>query len=197
MPKSFHRLSRHTDGNERPRNPPLAQKPHSAHGQNKAIKVLQVVFPTDYLSTPFAPPKKKTRWIAPAPPMMSVILECYFTNDTGAAVRSAISPARSMLMYVKLPNGEAFCATAFHSEFAGNDFSVPASHGHKEDFVFLREDPEAQGRPIRLAMFDSPKDGDAMFVWEYGGVKRPNANYNGATLTRNVILDGTDWGRSS
>ena len=151
VPKSFHRLSRHTDGNERPRNPPLAQKPHSAHGQNKAIKVLQVVFPTDYLSTPFAPPKKKTRWIAPAPPMMSVILECYFTNDTGAAVRSAISPARSMLMYVKLPNGEAFCATAFHSEFAGNDFSVPASHGHKEDFVFLREDPEAQGRPIRLA----------------------------------------------
>jgi hypothetical protein len=166
-------------------------------GQQKGTKVLEVAFPTDYLSTAVEPPKKKTKWIVPAPAGMSIILECFFTNDAEEVVRSFAAPGRSLQMYVRLPKGDAFCATTFQSDFAGQDFSIPKSHGHEEDFVILRNDPDAQGRPVRVSMFDNPKDGDPMVMWEYGAVRRRQAPQHGATLTRNTILDGTDWGRSS
>ena len=70
------------------------------------------------------------------------------------------------------------------------DLHMPASHHESSDFLFSATDPENTGRPIRLVVFNSPADGEALIGWELGGYRVPTGTPVGdiATLQRNRVL---------
>jgi hypothetical protein len=105
---------------------------------------------------------------------MATVIEMFFTYESRETL-IAVSPigGRELISYARLPNNEAFAASVRHATWDGKDFGMPASHHETRDFIFSRDDPDNSGRPIRLTINDSPKDGDCMFAWEFGGYPAP------------------------
>jgi hypothetical protein len=143
-------------------------------GSQQVVRVLRIGFATDLLSTALKPPKRTITWVKPAPLGGSTVLSLMFTKDSEANLVQALEGEPSalnhtLIVYKKLPNGEAFCITSWFSPEADKTLRVPASHGHKRDLIVYPKDPEATGRPVRLTTFSSPKDGELIDVWEFGG----------------------------
>ena len=95
-----------------------------------------------------------------------------------------------------LPNGETFVVSKREATFAGENFYMLASHHGAEDIIFLNEDPENTGRPLRMGIFTATKDGDRMTAWEYGGYKGIVSDELRArglgVFTRQKVLDSSD-----
>jgi hypothetical protein len=168
-------------------------------GARSGTCVLDVTIPTDYLSTSFEETGGEPQfWIPAAPPGMSTVLEMYFTHEKEAVVRDLVEPAgQAVHVYTQLPNGEAFVVSSRNAAFKGENFRMPASHVHKKDFVVLDQDPNKTGRPLRIMIYANPKDGDRLFVWEYGGYEAVPGSIPGldgvTAFTRNKIVVATDW----
>jgi hypothetical protein len=132
--------------------------------------VCEIGFPTNYLSTKLNLPKKPIAWIAAAARDRAIVLEMVFTREREEKLRElAKQGQRSLVAYTQLSNGEAFAVTSRDAAFAGENFVMPASHYQTQDYVFSSDDPVHTGRPVRLAIFTNPRDGDRMAAWEYGG----------------------------
>ena len=157
----------------------------------KGTCVLEVGVPTDYLSMALEKPKKAVTWVEPAPPGMATVLEMFFTRKPDTMVRQVMGDR--VVFCASLPNGETFVVSMTHARFEGEDFYVPASHHAAEHFVFVRDHDAGTGRPIRMTVFTSPKDGDRMTVWEYGGYRGPVSSELLArgigTFNRSQVLD--------
>jgi hypothetical protein len=144
------------------------------NGTGKASCVLQVGIPTDLLSTRTAPLKAMT-WVAPAPIGMATVLEMIFTREAEGDLAAAMTASqRTIVCQSKLPSGETFLVLSRHATWEQPDFYMPASQHVGEDFLFTKDDPDKTGRPVRLAMFNSPKDFDSMVGWEFGGYRAPS-----------------------
>jgi hypothetical protein len=168
-------------------------------GVRRGTCVLEVTIPTDYLSTSFEDTAGEPQlWIAAAPPGMTTVLEMYFTREKEAVIRGLVEPVgQAVQVYTQLPNGEAFVVSSRSAAFKGENFRMPASHIHKNDFVVFDQDPNNTGRPVRVTLYANPKDGDRLIVWEYGAYEAVPGSIPGldgvATFTRNKIVVGTDW----
>jgi hypothetical protein len=160
-------------------------------GMGQGSCVLQIGFPTDYLSTALLRIEKPCEYVAAAPSGMITVLEFFFTNETESEIRRlAPGSQRIVVGYWVLPNGERFAITARHAIRQNRDIRMPASHHEESDFVFSSVDPNGTGRPIRLVFFNKPADGEALIGWEHGGYRVPkHTEIAGAdTLSRNQVL---------
>jgi hypothetical protein len=168
-------------------------------GAQSGTCVLEVIIPTNYLSTSFEETGGEPHfWIPPAPSGMSTLLEMYFTREKETVLRWLGEPTgRVVHVYTQLPTGEAFVVQSQKSTFGGENFWIPASHIHKNDFLMLEEDSNKTGRPLRMTMYSNPKDGDRLCAWEYGGYEALPGSVPGleglATFTRNTIAVSTEW----
>jgi len=144
-------------------------------GASKVVRTLRIGISTDHLSTNLADnPPSNTHWIGPAPSGGSTVIDLGFTNDGEATLRAALESEPSSLehklvAYKRLPNGEAFFISAWHSDKADKVFRVAAAPHDPRDLLILPVDPDNTGRPVRLTLFSNPKNGDLMNVWEMGG----------------------------
>jgi len=145
--------------------------------KNKVVRALRIGVATDHLSTKLEDvPPAKTHWIRPALRGGSTVIDLGFTNDAEATLRTALESEPSslghrLIAYKKLPNGEAFFITTWHSDKADRVFRVKAAPHDPWDILILPIDPDNTGRPVRLTLFSNPKDGDLMNVWEMGGYR--------------------------
>jgi hypothetical protein len=160
--------------------------------------VLEVGFPTNYLSTTLEQPDAQVIWIPAAPNNMATVLEMFFTHEPEDVLRSLMKPFdRSIHVCTRLPNGETFMVASRIAAFNGENFRIPTSHHHSKDFIISDNDPNNTGRPIRVTIFTNPKDGDRMTVWEYGAYKAEPHSVEGletyATFTRKQVYDTTGW----
>lgn len=160
-------------------------------GSGRASCVLQVGIPTDTLSTSFQPLPKPATWINPAPAGMGTVIEMLFSweaeNDLSAA---AAAGNRTVICYTNLPGGQTFAVTSRHATWEHEDFYMPASHHEGEDWLFTKDDPGATGRPVRITIFNNPKDGDSIIGWEFGGYRAPSAERgNLGVFRRDTVLE--------
>jgi hypothetical protein len=95
-----------------------------------------------------------------------------FTLDTEEDFHNAaLQGNRIVVLFFRLPNGEAFAVLRRDAAFGGGNFRVPASHHKNQDIVFSTTDPANTGRPLRMTLFNNPRDNDRMTAWEYGGYR--------------------------
>jgi hypothetical protein len=138
-------------------------------GSGKAMCVLELAVPTDFLSACLETPRTAVSWIAPAPAEMATVLEMFFTRDPGT-IRSLMGDER-IISHTVLSSGESFAVARHNATFPGEEFYIPDSHHQGEDYIFLKDDPLKTGRPARFTAFNDPKDGGRMTVLEYGGYR--------------------------
>lgn len=160
-----------------------------AAGEGQGICVLEAAFPTDYLSSVKKLPAKAVTWIIPAPSGMATVLEMLFTREPETELRKLMGNER-VVTYTSLPNGEAFVLAQRSAIGEQDDFYVDASQPDDESLIFSARDDGGTGRPIRFAAFSSPRNGDRMYVWEFGGYKgkKPN-NAKFGVVERQTVLD--------
>ncbi len=158
-------------------------------GQGQGICVLEAAFPTDYLSSVKKMPAKAVTWITPAPAGMATVLEMFFTREPEIELLKLMGKER-VVTYTSLPNGEAFVLAQRSATGEKDDFYVDAYQPNDEPIIFSARDDGGTGRPIRFAAFSTPKDGDRMYVWEFGGYKgkKPDSAKFGV-FNRQTVLD--------
>ncbi len=139
-------------------------------GTGGASRVAWIAFPTDFLSRS-ALPTAKTTIITAAPPSGAAYLELGYTFESEEFVVSAFQEnQRRMHSYVKLPSGEAFFASSYHSDWENKDVNTsPGAGSVFPQLLFSANDPLNTGRPVRLLFGPAPKDGDALVLQELGG----------------------------
>lgn len=162
-------------------------------GTGSGTCVLEICFPTDFLSRVAEPSTKCLTWIEPAPPQSATVLEFFFTKEPEENIRSSTENVRTVT-YTTLPNGESFVVRKRFAVFPGEEFIVPASHHANEHFIFSADDPQSTGRPYRMVVFSRPNDGDRLSAWEYGGFKknvtdRDETNGGSMTFSRQQVFD--------
>jgi hypothetical protein len=141
-------------------------------GSGQASCVFEICFPTDYLSTALGTLKKPVIWLTVAPSHAATVLEMVFTRETEQDLQEVVLQGnRSLVFYAELPNGEGFAVLRGDASFGGENFLVPASHYENEDIVFSTADPSNTGRPLRMTLFNNPRENDRMTAWEYGGYR--------------------------
>lgn len=133
--------------------------------------VLEVQIATDYLSTGLEALTKKVIWIEPAPSNRMTVLEMFFTRHSDDDLRSLASGQKKIVVYHRMPNGEAFAVVSCFAEGEPANFYMPASLHESADLIFTPDASTAGGRPIRITVYKHPRDGDRMTAWEWGGYK--------------------------
>lgn len=141
-------------------------------GSGRGTCVLEICFPTDYLSSALEPVRKQVTWLKAAPPSMALVVQFFFTLEPEQAIRRLMG-SEQIVSLTELPNGETFVISSGEGVYVGADrgFYVPRSERWGEDLIFAPFDPDATGRPVRFTWFSRPKDGESMKVSEFGGYK--------------------------
>lgn len=139
-------------------------------GSGRGTSVAEVIFPTDYLSTSFAPSDYGgVCWIEPAPTGRSAAFELFFCNDGPDVVSEQFKAnGRRILEAVPLSSGEFFFASSHTVDFAGQDIRLPATSLRKHDLIASKIDYRFSGRPVRFLMMKDIGDGDKLIISEYG-----------------------------
>jgi hypothetical protein len=139
-------------------------------GAGGASRVAWIAFPTDFLSRLPAPTAKITL-ISAAPPRDATYLELGYTFESEGVVMSAFQEnQRRLHSYTKLPSGEAFYVSSYHSDWENKDLHSPPGEGSVfPKLLFSSNDPLNTGRPVRMLFGPIPKDGDALVLQELGG----------------------------
>ena len=139
-------------------------------GTAGATCVFEIAFPTNFLSTATSNTHRSLIWLAAAPTNMATVLEMSFTREPRHEVVRLVGQER-IVAYAALPSNEAFLITRRDAEFVGEEFVIPSSHDEVDDIIFTIDDPDLTGRPIRFVTNTTPKNGDRMTAWEYGGYR--------------------------
>jgi hypothetical protein len=168
-----------------------AKTPPVGSGQGSCV--LEIAFPTDFLSTDTVVHKKTLTWIEPAPAHRATVLEMIYTSESEKELLRQLDPLhRSLVIYARLTSGEGFAVLRSVADFPGETFRVPANHHAASDLIFSPRDPWKSGRPIRFTAYSRPCDGDRMTVWEYGGYKATPLDapqrFDEATFTRGQVF---------
>jgi hypothetical protein len=158
--------------------------PTPAAGDGKASRIAWLGFPTDYLSKTYFSDVEGVFWIEAAPSGGATYVEFAFTREPLESIKAAFREheQRKLLVYVKLPAGEAFFGSYYHADWENKDLTMPGN-GEVADIVFSSRDPYGTGRPIRILFGPRPADGDAVVLQELGGYAIPG--------TPNPALQGT------
>jgi hypothetical protein len=121
---------------------------------------------------------------------MKMVIELVFTRDDASTLEHAcLLSGRTLELYTKLSDHEAYAVLSHQNSWPGEDIRVPASHHEKRDLVDSASDQEHSGRPVTLHTFTSPKDSDALVVTERGGRwGLPIGAVETATLTRSAVF---------
>lgn len=135
----------------------------------KACSVLDVAFPTDFLSAGLEVPSKPIHWLDAAAPGQSKCVELFFSSDTPDVVDALLQPAqRTAIAAFPLENRSWFYVTSHTIDFPGQEMRIPAAGKRKSDFLIKRQDVSPSSRSLRILVTSKPGDGDKMVAWEYG-----------------------------
>lgn len=134
-------------------------------GMGASASVVFIEIPTDYLSMP-TPRAKKHLIINAAPSGMTSVLHLGFTAEPLDALN--MGEGGTVLAYYQLPAGYAVCLRGFPFGSVIDDHQLRAP-GDKQDWEFLPNDYAETGRPLRILINLSPKDGEPMRMKELGG----------------------------
>ena len=139
-------------------------------GSRRGACVAKIAVPTDFLSVPTKRVEKTVKWIPPAPAHGATLLDLIFTNETKETVIDAFAREgeRNLVDFATLPNGENIAIISCHIQWENRDLKIP-SDGKVNDLLFSAFDPGCTGRPIRIVLHPTPKDGDAIMIQELGG----------------------------
>lgn len=139
-------------------------------GLGQRSRVLSVVTPTDTLSSvkPRDVPDK-INWLPPRA-LSATIFEVGFTNEREDVAIEAFRavPDETLLAYHRLPCGEAVIISAGHSSWLEPNFTIPAGEHEVRDAVIANVDPHATGRPLRVSLLGTARDGEVLMCWEFG-----------------------------
>ena len=140
-------------------------------GSGSASRVAWIAFPTDYLSRSPLPVAKSTV-IAAAPQGRATYVEVGYTFESESFVLEAFGGNRRLHSFNRLPSGEAVFLESYHGEWENNDLSSPpAPDSVLPELCFSASDPQNTGRPLRIILGPTPRDGDALVLQELGGYK--------------------------
>lgn len=145
-------------------------------GEGKGSCVLTVIVPTILLSATTKPaPTKSVVWLTPRSLTSATVLELFFTAEPEASVQEEFARRgeRQVVTYFQLPSRQAICIAVSHSEWGQEDLCMPASGHESQHLIVSSSDPYRSGRPYRLTIFKTPKDGDALLCHEFGAYKVP------------------------
>jgi hypothetical protein len=162
----------------------------------KACSVLELVFPTDFLSTELDVPSKEIFWVDAAGAGGSRCIEMLFSADAPDVTEPLIQQAgRIPIAAVRLENGLWFYMTSHEIAFAGQEMRIPAAGNRKFDFLITRQHSPSTPRSTRILMMNDPGDGDKMVAWEYGAIRsESDADFTvDGTLTPQRIFHSTSW----
>lgn len=129
----------------------------------RACSVLEVAFPTDFLSTGMEVPPKPTYWLEAAAPGQSKCVELFFSSDGPEVVEALLQPAqRTAIAALPLENRSWFYVTSHTIDFPGQEMRIPAVGNRKCDFLIKRQGVSPSSRSVRILVMNSPGDGDKM-----------------------------------
>jgi hypothetical protein len=138
-----------------------------ARNTGKACSVLEIVFPTDFLSTNLGVPVKEVHWLQPAAAERSRCIEMFFSADAPDVAELLITQSqRTPIAAFPLDNGSWFYVTSHVIAFIGREMRIPAVGNRTRDIIIARGD--ALERSARVVVMSIPSDGDKMIAWEYG-----------------------------
>jgi hypothetical protein len=160
----------------------------------KGASVLEVAFPTDFLSTAFPEVHQEVHWLPAAPEGHSTNLAFVFSADQPPTVQQLVARGQGELLTAfELENRSWFYVVCFQSDFRGQEMRLPGAGKRAFDLVITRRDTTNSGRPVRLLIMSTPSDGDKMMAWEYGAVGAdPDAAFEvDGTLTTQRIFHAT------
>jgi hypothetical protein len=160
----------------------------------KGASVLEVAFPTDFLSTAFPEVPREVHWLPAAPEGHSTHLAFIFSADPPQTVQPLVARGEGELCAAfELENYNWFYIVRFQSAFRGQEIRLPNAGKRRFDFVIARHDTTNSGRPFRLLLMSNPSDGEKMQAWEYGAVRAdPEAAFEvEGTLSADKIFHAT------
>ena len=143
-------------------------------GSGRASRVTSwLAFPTDYLSRLNNQERKKMLWLPAAPSGSATFVEMAFTNESEAAVCTALKTAqRSLISFTEISDTEAFFTFSYSGEWQNSDLRSPAAPDSSfPDLLFSKDDPAETGRPVRICIASQPNDGDCVLIQELGGYR--------------------------
>lgn len=163
----------------------------------QACSVLEVVVPTDFLSSNLqVPPNKEICWVDAAPPGRSTSFEMFFSADPPDVAEPLMQRGqRNPIAAIRLDNGTWFYVASHQIEFAGQATRIPAAGNRKFDYLIAPDEDKAHKRSARILLTSSPQDGDKLIAWEYGA-SRVEAGTDfpvDGTLTPHRIFHSTSW----
>jgi hypothetical protein len=162
----------------------------------KACSVLEIVIPTDFLSTGLPVPAKEICWIDAAPVGRSKSIELFFSADGPDVAELLIKQGQRMpLAGIRLENGHWFYITTHEIAFAGQMTRIPATGNRNFDFLITHDNLPSAENSTRILIMNQPGDGDKMIAWEYGAFRvEPGAKYQiDGTLTPHRVYHSTSW----
>ncbi|MGH6681603.1 MAG: hypothetical protein ACREDL_22320, partial [Bradyrhizobium sp.] len=123
----------------------------------KACSVLEVAFPTDFLSTGLEAPAKPIHWIDTATPGHSKCIEMFFSGDKPDVAEPLINQAqRTPIAAFPLENGSWFYVASHTIAFPGQEIRILATGNRKFDFLIRRHDVPSSDRSIRILALQLP-----------------------------------------
>ena len=148
------------------------RSPTPPRGVGTASRVAWLIFPTDFLSRPRPHKPGDVLWIPAAPANHAAHLELCYTSETQDAVVRAFEKAghHRLVSFTDLTDGDAFFMSCSYGRLEPATLVSPAARGSVfPDLLFSPDDPTNSGRPIRIILGPTPKDGDALVLFELGG----------------------------
>jgi hypothetical protein len=146
-----------------------------ARGKNQVVPLAMLAMPTNFLSRESEETKKKVHWLPAAPENQTIIIELVLTSEPELDVRNNLSslPERTLFDYVALTATLGLVISYYHREWDNKDLTMSATGtGPFPEAILLSEhDPDDTGRPIRVCLHTSPKDGEPVQIRDLGGYK--------------------------
>jgi hypothetical protein len=162
----------------------------------RACSVLELVFPTDFLSARLDVPSKEIYWLEPAATGSSRGIEMFFSADAPDVVEPLFHQGeRIPITAFRLESGLWFYVSSHEVRFGGQEMRIPAAGPRKFDFVITRQHIPSLSRSTRILVMNNPEDRDKMVAWEYGAIRgEPGIDYKvDGTLTPQRIYHSTSW----
>ncbi|KAA1053542.1 hypothetical protein [Azospirillum argentinense] len=162
------------DGNAREAFVRWIRAPLSDSGKDGGVLLARISIPSDYLSSSLSgePPVDVIK-VPGASAGQSTFIEIFLTKENLARVDTIFPGTNSYLIARrKLLNGVIMGIKYGYGDYDFKGIEAPKSNADGSVFgnlSFPETDVWDTGRPIRMTLFQHPKDGDALEILEIGG----------------------------